>query len=189
MTAPHELAIPGPAADFGAELRAKLPVIETARLRLRAPVIEDFGAYAEIATGPSGKFLIEEPNRENAWFDFTQMIATWLLRGHGLWSVETRAGQLVGFVLLGFEPGDHEPELGYMLRPGHEGNGYAEEAARAAMAHAFGPCALPTLVSTIDHENARSIALAGRLGGMRDAAAEAAHGRITQVHRYEGGSA
>ena len=34
--APHEIAIPGPAAHFAATLSGMLPEIETARLRLRA---------------------------------------------------------------------------------------------------------------------------------------------------------
>ena len=182
---PHERPATGPAAAFAARLAAELPVIETERLRLRAPRIEDFDAYAEIATGPAGHFVIDEPTRENAWFDFTQMTATWLLRGHGLWSVETRdTNELLGFVLLGFEPGDHEPELGYMFRDSATGKGYATEAARAARAHAFDALAMPTLVSTIDHDNTASHALATRLGATRDPKAEAAHGNAIRVYRY-----
>ncbi|MEO0360222.1 MAG: GNAT family N-acetyltransferase [Pseudomonadota bacterium] len=185
MTAPHEIALPGRAAGFAAQLAAGLPAVETRRLKLRAPRLEDFDAYAEIATGPAGRFLIEDPSRENAWFDFAQMVAAWLLRGHGLWSVETKeAAELVGFVLIGFEPGDHEPELGYMLRPGFEGEGYAIEAAAAAKRCAFDVLDLPSLVSTVDRDNARSRRLAERLGGLRDAAAEAAHGDAILVYRY-----
>ena len=42
--APHEIAIPGPAAHFAATLSGMLPEIETARLRLRAPRLSDFDA-------------------------------------------------------------------------------------------------------------------------------------------------
>ncbi|MDU8944797.1 GNAT family N-acetyltransferase [Ovoidimarina sediminis] len=190
MTLPHERPATGPAAAFAAHLSSELPKIETERLRLRAPRIEDFEVYAEIATGPEGRFLIDAPTRENAWYDFTQMTATWLLRGHGLWSVEKREdGALVGFVLLGFEPGDHEPELGYMFRDAATGHGYATEAARAARAHAFDVLALPTLVSTIDHDNVASHRLAERLGATRDAAAEAAHRNEIRVYRYSASEA
>ena len=186
MIAPHEQSLSGPAADFGATLRAALPVLETKRLRLRAPRIEDFEAYAQIATSPRGSFILDEPTREAAWFDFAHMTATWLLRGHGLWAVEMKASEdLLGFVLLGFEPGDHEPELGYMFLPAAEGQGFAAEAAAAAKAH--GLAVLPSLVSTIDYDNVRSIALAERLGGVRDRAAEAAHDHAIQVYRYAKG--
>ena len=182
---PHEIPATGPAADFAAHLAAELPVIETARLRLRAPRIEDFQAYAEIATGPSGHFLTENPDREGAWLDFAQMTATWLLRGHGIWSVETRdTGDLAGFVVLGFEPGDHEPELGYMFREIATGKGYATEAAQAARDYAFGTLDMTTLVSTIDHDNAASHRVAERLDGKRDAAAETAHNNEIRVYRH-----
>ena len=133
MTAPHETPATGPAAAFAATLQAQLPVIETARLRLRAPRIEDFPVYAEIAMGPRGQYVFDNPTRRDVWLDFTQMIATWLLRGHGLWTVEAKAGgAALGFVLLGFEDGDHEEELGYFLTEAAEG--HAEEAARTACA-------------------------------------------------------
>ena len=187
MIAPHEIPGAGPAAAFAAELRAKLPVLETARLVLRAPRIEDFAHYAEIATGPKGRFLIEDGSRQDAWFDFANMVGAWLLRGHGLWVVDLKAtGETVGFVVLGFEPGDHEPELGYMFRAAFEGEGYASEASAAARAHGLDTLALPGLVSTIDPDNAASIRLAERLGGLRDMAAEAAHGDRIRVYRHDG---
>lgn len=188
MTAPlpHERPAIGAAAERAAALAAHIPVIETARLRMRAPRIEDFQAYAAIVEGPSGQFLVETPDREGAWLDFAQMTATWVLRGHGLWAVDTLADEtLVGFALIGFEPGDHEPELGYMFLPESTGRGYATEAAEAARAFAFDTLQFPTLVSCVDHENTASRALAERLGGRRDTAAEAAHDNITLVYRYD----
>lgn len=170
---PHEIPRPGPAADFGASLRAMLPVIETERLRLRAPELEDFDIYARIVAGPGGAFLIEAPSREAAWSDFMQMTATWLLRGHGAWMVERRdTGEAIGFVLIGFEPGDREPELGYMFLPDGQGKGFASEATSAARDYGFGPAGFDTLVSYIDTANSRSIALAERLGAFPDTPAD-----------------
>ena len=182
---PHEQPASGAPAEFATFLRAALPRLEAERLVLRAPQIEDFQVYAEIAEGEGGRFLIDEPSREAAWFDFTQVVATWLLRGHGLWTVETHAdARVVGFVLIGFEPGDHEAELGYLFRDDAQGQGYATEAAAAARDHAFDVMGFPTLVSTIDDENAASIRLAERLGASRDAAAEAAHDNAILVYRH-----
>lgn len=187
MTLPHEIAATGPAAVHAAALQSALPVIETERLRLRAPRIEDFAFYAEITLSDRGRHILETKNREAAWHDFTQMVASWVLRGHGLWTIEARDGsEVLGFVLLGFEPGDHEPELGFLLRQQASGQGYAEEAAIAARAYAFDTLEMPTLVSTIDAENHASRRLAERLGGERDAAAEAAHDHVTLVYRYQG---
>lgn len=176
----------GPAAAMAAALQASIPTLETARLYLRAPRIEDFPYYAEIACGTRGVHLLEEASRENAWFDFSQMVANWVLRGHGIWAVVAKAeDRVAGFALLGFEPGDLEPELGYMFRDWAEGHGLAAEAATAARDHGFETLGLPTLVSTIDHENTRSAALAERLGAVRDATAEAAHEHKIMVYRHD----
>ncbi|MEM8790318.1 MAG: GNAT family N-acetyltransferase [Pseudomonadota bacterium] len=182
---PHEIPAQGKAAAFANDLSAGLPRIETDRLVLRAPRIEDFPVYWEVYSRPDSDLVVEDPSRTAAWLDFTQMVATWLLRGHGLWTVDLReTGETIGFALLGFEPGDHEPELGYLFRAGAAGHSYATEAARAARDHGFAKLGLPTLVSTIDPGNLRSARLAERLGARRDLAAEAAHGDQILVYRY-----
>lgn len=170
---PHETPIPGPAADFADRLAALVPVLETPRLRLRAPRLGDMPAWAEVFMGPSAQFLGghvtgSPEDRDGAFTEFAATAALWLLRGHGPWAVETREGEVMGFVLIGFEPGDREPELGYLFLPKGEGKGYAFEAATAARDWALGPMRLPSLVSYIDPANARSRRLAQRLGAWRD---------------------
>ena len=179
--APHETPIIGPAADFGASLGAQLPVIETARLRLRAPRLEDFDAWAEILCGPSGPHLGGPFSRDDAFTEFLAACGTWLLRGHGVWTVEPLAGDVVlGFVLLGFEPGDDEPELGYLFRPLAEGRGFATEAALAAREHAFSVLRLDRLASYVASENTRSARLAARLGAVLENESD---GSQVWVHR------
>ncbi len=113
------------------------------------------------------------------------MAANWLLRGHGLWAVERRADtETIGFVLIGFKPGDHEPELGYMLVERARGNGYTFEAAQAALRFAADALSFNTLVSTIDPGNDASLQLALKLGGQRDPAAEESHNNEILVLRY-----
>ncbi len=186
---PHEVPTPGPAAGFGAELRGRLPVLETARLRLRAPVLEDFPLWAEIFCGPEGPMLGGPFTRDEVFREFAGAVGMWLLRGHGPWTVETRAGEdlageALGFVLIGFEPGDREPELGMMFAQAARGKGYAAEAARAARDHAFGAMGLPSLVSYIDPANAPSQRLAARLGTVRDGSVDEA-----EVWRHREGAA
>lgn len=167
MTAPHECPIPGPAADFAAMLAAQLPVIETARLHLRAPRLEDFDAWAEILCGRAGPHLGGPFDREAAYVEFLASCGTWLLRGHGVWAVEPKTGgDVLGFVLLGFEPGDLEPELGYLFRPSSEGQGFATEAASATRDWGIAALGVDRLVSYVDPENTASVRLAGRLGAI-----------------------
>ena len=185
MIAPHERPVPGPAASFAAELASHLPRLETARLVLRAPRLDDIDAWHEVLQGPAAPWLGGPFTRDQSFAEFATSVGLWLLRGHGLWTVEAKAGQTLGFVLLGFEPGDHEPELGFLFRPEAEGQGYATEAARALLAHAFGTLGWYSVVSYIAPGNARSIRLAERLGARRDPVAEAALGGGTLVYRHK----
>lgn len=171
---PHELPISGPAADFAARLCAHLPDLATDRTRLRAPVLADFDAWVEVLCGPNSQDLGGPFTRDRAFAEFCASVPMWLLQGHGLWTVqtldtdETLGNETLGFVLLGFEPGDAEPELGYLFHPVVHGRGLAEEAAPAARDHALAILKLPTLVSYIAPENVRSIALARRMAARRD---------------------
>jgi RimJ/RimL family protein N-acetyltransferase len=62
-----------------------------------------------------------------------------------------------------------EKEIGWSVwAPEAEGKGLAFEAAQAARAWAYGTLGWTTAVSYIDPANARSIALARRLGATRD---------------------
>jgi len=187
MLPPHERpSTLSEAVALAERLSSFIPTLETERLVLRAPRISDFSLYADVALSPYGRFWVEGAERETVWYDFVNMMACWLLRGYGLWAVERgQEGELIGFVLIGFEPGDHEPELGYMLAEQHQGFGYAREAALKVKQFAFEELGFPTLVSTIDPDNIASLKLAERLGGVRDRAAEQAHDNQVLVYRYQ----
>lgn len=181
-----ETAPSGASARLARRVASGVPVLVTERLRLRAPLSEDFATYAEIVLGPRGKHL-DIATREEAWLDFSQMAAGWLLRGHGLWTVEPRdGGAPLGFVLLGFDHEDPEPELGYLFTSRAEGRGIASEAARAARDYAFAELGWTTLTSCVAKGNSRSAALAERLGAKVDATLSAGH-EDTVIYRYKAG--
>jgi RimJ/RimL family protein N-acetyltransferase len=173
----------GAAASFALALQGQLPTIPTERLILRSPRVADFDAWAEIACSERGAHLGGPMTREDAWADFASMTAGWLLRGHGLWTIGGADGVL-GFVLLGFEPGDEEPELGFMLRAAAEGRRIAFEAATAARAHAFETLGWSSIVSYICPANARAIALAERLGAVRDGKITEKNGETVLIFRH-----
>lgn len=158
----------GMARDIARKIAARVPVLETERLCLRAPVTEDFALFHEILRGPRGQYF-GPMSREDAWLDFAQMAAGWILRGHGVWTIEDRATtETLGFVLLGLDQEDPEPELGFLISEAAEGRGIAFEAAQAARDFAFDTLGWPTLVSFVTPGNDRSIALALRLGAVAD---------------------
>lgn len=182
-TLPWEAPPTGRLAEVARTLAATMPRIETERLVLRAPRMEDFSAYADIIL--SDRWFDPGLSREDAWLDFNQMVAGWLLRGTGPLSIDRRDdGALAGFVLIHQEYGDPELELGWLLTAEAEGKGYACEAALALRDHAVNRLGLTDLVSYIAAGNARSIRLAERLGAVRDHAAEAVIGHATLVYRH-----
>jgi len=112
--------------------------------------------------------MTQPVTRSDIWRDFCGLVATWLLRGHGAWTVtEQSDGETLGFVLVGAEPGDEAHELGFMLVEPAEGRGIAFEAAVAARDWAWSMLQVPRLVSYVDPANTRSAALARRLGAIR----------------------
>jgi RimJ/RimL family protein N-acetyltransferase len=64
------------------------------------------------------------------------------------------------------QPARFRPEMGlyWALAPAHRGNGYATEAARALIDHAFGALNLARIVATTERSNTASQAVMGRLG-------------------------
>jgi RimJ/RimL family protein N-acetyltransferase len=156
------------AAALAQRFGALVPGLETARCLLRAPVLADFDLWCAVLCTDRAAHIGGAVAPDEAWFDFCLNVASWSLRGHGMWAVTDRAGVLLGFVLIGFEPGDREHELGYLFGAAAEGKGYATEAAAAARDHGLGALRLPSLVSYVAPENTRSAALAHRLGAWRD---------------------
>ncbi|MEM7710920.1 MAG: GNAT family N-acetyltransferase, partial [Pseudomonadota bacterium] len=166
--APVALPVTAPAAARAAALEAVVPLLRTPRTILRAPRLADFDHLHAITGTDRAVFEGGPSTPAETWSDLCGRTATWLLRGHGLWTVETRAGDVAGFVLIGLEPGDEEHELGWLLRPEFEGLGLATEAATAARHHAWHALRVPSLVSYVAPGNTRSEAVARRLGAAPD---------------------
>lgn len=176
MTLPEWLQPPtGQAAALAGAMAALVPAIRTPRLALRAPCLADYPAYREVFCSDRARYMGGPFTEEEAFADFCQAVAGWMLRGTGAWTI-TRHGEdaALGWVYLWQEQGDPEPEIGWVLTEDAEGQGYAMEAALAVMPMAldlFGPGGF---VSYIDAGNAPSARIAAALGARRDHAAEAA---------------
>ncbi|MGB5558620.1 MAG: GNAT family N-acetyltransferase [Paracoccaceae bacterium] len=188
MTLPRCTHAPqGAAARAAQAICDRIPILETERLILRAPQTRDFPTWAAIHAGDESGFIGGPTPADRAFSEFSVYIAGWLLHGHGLWAVERREdGQLLGFVHIGLEWEDYEPELGWMFSPEARGQGYATEAARAARDHALGLLGSGNVVSYVNAANAPSWRLAARLGAARDRATEAANDGDSQVWRHGG---
>lgn len=146
------------------------PVLHTQRLTLRPMVAADFPAYAAMmgsarSAGMGGPF-----GPRDAWGLFCHDVAGWSLFGHGALMADLPEGAgTVGQVGLNGGPLFPEPELGWMIYDGHEGQGFATEAAGALRDWAFAHLRYASLVSYTDPDNAASIRVAQRLGAVLDA--------------------
>ncbi len=162
-----------------------IPVLETERLILRGPKIEDFEAEAAFFATERSAHVGGPLDRIDAWTNFTARAGHWTIRGYGFWSLEERAtGRYLGRVGLFYPEGWPEEELGWTMMADGEGRGLAFEAALAARRYAYRELAWPTVMSLIKPENARSIALAERLGARFETHFEhARYGRMA-IYRH-----
>lgn len=145
------------------------PTLHTPRLTLRPLTMADCPVYAAFKASPRSVHMGGPFDTFGAWALFCHDIAQWTLYGHGGLMIDlTATGSTVGNVGISHGPLFPEPELGWFLYDGHEGKGYATEAARALRDWGFATRGLPTLVSYLDPPNRASAAVAERLGAVLD---------------------
>lgn len=160
-------------------------IAETARLLLRESAMEDLPAfmrmYAQEKENPDVKPLSETPQEELLAYIKNR----YPFFGYGLWSVVLKGtGEVIGRVgfeertvraeeaqgLDGPEDGCADvrsvtlPELSYMIAAKHRGQGYAYEAAQAALAYARERLGFAQAALFTSERNHASQKLAQRLG-------------------------
>ena len=148
-------------------LALAIPTLTTERLILREPREDDFEALVAFNASERSRFVGGPQDRFTSWRGFLAVIGHWALRGFGFWTLQRRddaGGAPVGRVGLLRNDGWPETELGWQLYDGHEGRGYATEAAAAARVHAYDSLGFTTLVSYIAPDNTASRHVAERLG-------------------------
>ncbi|MDX2276505.1 MAG: GNAT family N-acetyltransferase [Hyphomonadaceae bacterium] len=150
-----------------------VPQVETERLILRGYGREDYPAFAEIwrderVVAPLGVAPLGE---DEAWGRFCRYVGHWELLGFGTWAVtEKQSGAIVGEMgLFDFRrdlgpayAGD--PEQGWLMSVAAQGQGYATEAAHAALAWGERHFAAFNPFCIISPENAPSLRVAAKVG-------------------------
>ncbi len=159
-------------------------ILETERLTLRPFREADLDSYAAMCTDAEVMRFLSATgailSRADAWRQMSMYLGHWELRGYGTWAVEERGtGEFVGRVGLHYPEGWPDRELGWTIARKFWGRGYASEAARGAIAHAFDTLEWPHLVSLIHPDNHRSARLAERLGYYVHGTAEILGMRLT----------
>lgn len=149
---------------------AEVPVIETERLRLRGFTAEDRPAYAAMRADPDvvrylvgGEALIAFAE-EIADIRIAAFREAWT-SGFGVWAVEERhTGRFLGQSGLARMERSSEVEVLYAYARHAWGNGYAREAARAALSYAFGTVGLARVVAFVVPENTASVRVLEAVG-------------------------
>jgi RimJ/RimL family protein N-acetyltransferase len=146
-----------------------IPTLHTERLLLRAFRARDADAMAAFYADPISRFYGGPLDVDDAWRRFAMYPGHWFLRGYGPWAIELRAtGEYLGLTGPWFPAGWIEPEITWALVPGHHGQGYATEAAAAALAATYEHFGWTTAASVIATANSASIRVAERIGAVRE---------------------
>ena len=117
--------------------------------------------YVLFGTAPAGI--------TGAWRSVAMMVGHWQLRGYGQWTVVERAtGQVVGRVGLWYPEGWPGVELGWIIRRERWGQGFATEAARAALDWTWQHVDADHVISIIQPDNHRSLRVAEKIGETRE---------------------
>ncbi|QKG52917.1 GNAT family N-acetyltransferase [Hymenobacter sp. BRD67] len=149
------------------------PLIQTERLLLRGHYATDLDPFLAMWQQPAFyQYLGGQPlSKEEVWFRMLRHGGLWPLVGYGYWAVEERAtGHFIGAVGFGewqrvITPSlKGYPEIGWVLAPHTHGQGYATEAARAALAWADAHLPQSRTVCLIAIDNLPSLQLAAKCG-------------------------
>jgi RimJ/RimL family protein N-acetyltransferase len=147
--------------------------IETARLLMRVPELSDAEAFMGLFWDPEvvekKQVTLKEPpgGIDLARKNTAEMIRQWEVRGYGQWSVVEKAtAQVIGVV------GFYHPQradwpgvdLGWLIRRDQWGNGFATEAATAAIEWLWKNTRIDRIVSLIGPDDHRSTRIAIKLG-------------------------
>jgi RimJ/RimL family protein N-acetyltransferase len=143
-----------------------IPTLRTERLVLRPFRDDDLDAWAAVlADEETTRYIGGVRSREEAWRTIAVYLGHWELRGYGQWAVERRLdGRFVGRAGLWYPEGWPELEVGWTFDRSAWGEGFATEAGQASIDWAFEELGLQRIGAVIAPENARSRAVAVRLG-------------------------
>jgi RimJ/RimL family protein N-acetyltransferase len=165
--------------------------LETERLRLRTCRMQDVDDLAPMFADPEHMRFYPGPftrAESEAWI--ARQLERYRQHGFGLWIAEDRSSEgFVGTIGPALQEVEAEAlvEIGWHVRPGLKGSGYAPEAAAAARDWAFMNLEVGHLISLILPENAPSARVAEKIGMHveREADYKGVRHRVYRVDRDE----
>lgn len=156
--------------------------LRTDRLLLRRWSDDDREAFAEMNADPAVMATIAAPMTRAESDAFVDRIeAAWDERGFGLWCVDLD-GECLGFTGLAVPWFADVVEVGWRIRSSFWGNGYAPEAARAALAFGFNRIGLDEVVSFTAVSNSKSRRVMDKIGLVHDPDGDFDHPSLPHGH-------
>ena len=140
--------------------------LETPRLILRPPRIEDLDAWTEMMQDePTARFIGGVAPRAMCWRQLMTMIGAWHAQGFGMFSVvEKESGRWIGRLGPWQPEGWPGPEIGWAITRDCWGRGYAGEGATTATNWAFDRLGWTRVIHSIAPDNTASQRVAQKLG-------------------------
>ena len=140
--------------------------LETPRLLLRPPRLDDLDAWAAMMTDPeAARFIGGTMPRALSWRGIMTMIGSWHANGFAMFSViEKSTGRWVGRLGPWQPEGWPGPEIGWAIVRDCWGRGYAPEGAAAATNWAFDTLGWTEIIHSIAPDNLPSQQVARKLG-------------------------
>lgn len=150
------------------DAKPSLP-LETERLRLRLPTVEDAPFFLELLNDPDWHRFVNDPGVRDisAAADWIESRLLKAYREHGFTFYMTTMKDTdlpIGICGLIHRPGLDHPDLGFGFLPAYRSQGHAQEAARSCIGLAREAFAIPKLYAITQHDNIASIRLLERLG-------------------------
>src|SRR3954470_12791423 len=114
-------------------------MIETERLLLRPPLLDDLDRWAEMMADPHvARYIGGVQEKAVVWRSLMSVAGAWTLTGISMFAViEKSTGKFIGRVGPWMPYGWPGTEVGWSLHADAQGRGYAYEAAVASMDYAF----------------------------------------------------
>lgn len=144
-----------------------VPVIETSRLRLRCFVHDDYSDLHRLDSDPAVMRYVIPPRTPDETEAYLRKILENYQDGSGLirWNIgEKETGAFVGVIGLFRLEDDSDWEIGYRFFQNFWGKGYATEALRAVIDHAFDSRHVPRIVAVANPENQASYRVMEKVG-------------------------
>jgi len=145
-----------------------IPILETQRLRLVPPTIENLDFYEAFYTNSEASKAYGGPLGKNQTLARLKAdLGSWYLFGFGVWVIQQKSDDsFVG--TCGFWKGNDWPiELTWWVSPQARGKGIATEASKVAIEHAYNEFKWDAVQTYMNDDNIAARTLVEKLGGQK----------------------